>query len=109
MIWAEWNENTVRARFVEVHSWGDGYQHEIESPVRLVSFAGGSLPGPFFEPRDILGSWGNAEDTTRSAVRYHKKCQYTLPIKALNELIEDTKTGEADPTPLHSFSWEWLD
>ena len=110
MMWADWGDNVVRTRFVEVHDFGNGYLHEIEAPVRIIGFAGG-LSGPFFEPIDGLTRMELPGDsaTVHTSQRYHKKCQYTLPIKALNELVEDNKNGEEAPTPLHSFSGPWLD
>jgi hypothetical protein len=110
MIWAEWKSNLVRTRFVEFLTQGSDRQYETEAPVRLVGFAGGTLPGPFLEPKDCFSRIEDGTvSTTLSSKKYHKKCQYTLPIKALNELLEDTKTGESKPTPLHSFGWDWLD
>ena len=66
--------------------------------------------GTFYEPKDALNRGTVGADTYgTSSQRFQKKCHYTLPLKALTDMTEDLSHGEATPTNLHGFSWEWPD
>jgi len=105
---AEWDERFNRTGFYEVHKRKDGFNFSQPAAVCLVTIAGTNF-GAMIEPVDAYTQGGMAPGvgTTGIQTDWGKFDQCVELGSKLNNILEDRKTGEAKPTPLHAPGFGW--
>ena len=105
---AVWDDRFRRTGFYEIIDRHDGFKYQRQIPVYLLNLIGFG-GGPILEPADCMmrTQMGDGSAAASSEYAWKKVDQYVELGSRLNEIIEDTKTGEEKPTPLHSYGFGW--
>jgi len=107
---AIWDERFRRTGFYEIINRHDGFKYQRPIPVYLLNLVGFG-GGPMLEPVDCMPRTDMGAGSASASSEYGgvwKKADEIVELGSrLNEIQEDTKTGEEKPTPLHSISFGW--
>ena len=105
---ADWDERFRRTAFYEVYSRKEGFNARRYLPMYLVSIVGANFP-PLIEPGDanLVGGVSAGLGTTGMAVEFWKHDDEKEIGTYMKNILEDWKTGEEKPTPLHRPAWGW--